>query len=104
MLELLDAGARVTLGTDGSASSNNLDMIEVMKTAALLQKGWRGDPTVVPAEQILQIATLGHTVAPGQPACLFLSTAKSLSDLVYASHGDSVAMTLVDGKIVYRKG
>ncbi len=103
MLELLDAGARVTLGTDGSASSNNLDMIEVMKTAALLQKGWRGDPTVVPAEQILQIATLGHTIAPGQPACLFLSSAKSLSDLVYASHGDSVAMTLVDGKIVYRK-
>jgi 5-methylthioadenosine/S-adenosylhomocysteine deaminase len=103
MLELLEAGARVTLGTDGSASSNNLDMIEVMKTAALLQKGWRGDPTVVPAEQILQIATLGHTVAPGQPACLFLSTAKSLSDLVYASHGDSVAMTLVDGKIVYKK-
>ena len=103
MLELMEAGACVALGTDGSASSNNLDMIEVMKTAALLQKGWRGDPTVVPAEQILQIATLGHTIAPGQPACLFLSSAKSLSDLVYASHGDSVAMTLVDGKIVYRK-
>ena len=103
MLELLDAGARVALGTDGSASSNNLDMIEVMKTAALLQKGWRHDPTAVPAAQILSLATLGHTIAPDQPACLFLSTAKSLSDLVYASHGDSVALTLVDGKIVYRK-
>ena len=103
MLELMEAGACVALGTDGSASSNNLDMIEVMKTAALLQKGWRGDPTVVPAEQILKIATLGHSIAPGQPACMFLSTAKSLSDLVYASHGDSVAMTIVDGKIVYRK-
>lgn len=104
MLELLDAGARVALGTDGSASSNNLDMIEVMKTAALLQKGWRHDPTVVPAQQILSLATLGHTIAPGQPACLFLSTAKSLSDLIYASHGDSVAMTMVDGKVVYKKG
>ena len=101
MLELLDAGAHVALGTDGSASSNNLDMIEVMKTAALLQKGWRGDPTVVPAKQILSLATLGHTIAPGQPACLFLSTAKSLSDLVYASHGDSVRLTIVDGKVVY---
>ena len=104
MLELLEAGAHVTLGTDGSASSNNLDMIEVMKTAALLQKGWRGDPTVVPASQILSLATLGHTIAPGQPACMFLSTAKSLSDLVYASHGDSVVLTIVDGKTVYRKG
>ena len=103
MLELLDAGANVALGTDGSASSNNLDMIEVMKTAALLQKGWRGDPTVVPASQILQIATLGHTIAPEQPACLFLADVKSLSDLVYASHGDCVVMTFVDGKKVYSR-
>ena len=103
MLELLDAGAHVTLGTDGSASSNNLDMIEVMKTAALLQKGWRGDPTVVPAKQILSLATLGHTIAPGQPACLFLAKVNSLSDLIYAHHGDCVEMTLVDGKVVYRK-
>ncbi len=111
--ELLDAGARVALGTDGSASSNNLDMIEVMKTAALLQKGWRGDPTAAPAAQMLHLATLGHTLAPGQPADLFLvrlntgsaltsSASQSLSTLVYATHGESVAMTLVDGKIVYR--
>ena len=100
MLELLNAGARIALGTDGSASSNNLDMIEVMKTAALLQKGWRGDPTVVPAAQILSIATLGHTIAPGEPASLFLADVKSLSDLVYASHGDSVVLTIVDGKVV----
>jgi 5-methylthioadenosine/S-adenosylhomocysteine deaminase len=115
LLELLDAGARVTLGTDGSASSNNLDMIEVMKTAALLQKGWRGDPTAAPAEQILALATLGHSIAPGQPACLFLaklngptptdivSDSKSLSNLVYATHGESVVMTLVDGKVIYKK-
>ena len=103
MIELLDAGARVALGTDGSASSNNLDMIEVMKTAALLQKGWRGDPTVVPAEQILSIATLGHTVASGQPADLFLVPKRSVSDLVYATHGESVVLTMVDGKVVYNR-
>ena len=102
MLELLEAGAQVALGTDGSASSNNLDMIEVMKTAALLQKGWRGDPTVVPARQILSVATLGHTIAPGQPASLFLADVGSLSDLVYASHGDCVRLTLVSGRIVYQ--
>ncbi len=115
MIELLNAGARVALGTDGSASSNNLDMIEVMKTAALLQKGWRGDPTAVPAEQILSLATLGHTIAPGQPACIFLvklnnptptdivSDSQATSNLVYATHGESVVMTLVDGKVVYKK-
>ena len=103
MLELLEAGARVCLGTDGSASSNNLDMIEVMKTAALLQKGWRGDPTVVPAQQIMSIAALGHSIAPGQPACLFLADVKSLSDLIYASHGDSVALTMVAGRVAYTR-
>ena len=116
MLELLDAGARVALGTDGSASSNNLDMIEVMKTAALLQKGWRGDPTAVPADQILSLATLGHTIAPGEPADLFLVRLNggsetelaphekgkmAVSNLVYATHGDSVVLTMVDGKVVY---
>ena len=113
MLELLEAGAHVALGTDGSASSNNLDMIEVMKTAALLQKGWRGDPTVAPAEQILSLATLGHTIAPGQPACLFLvklncpattsmlSDSHTVSNLIYATHGESVVLTMVDGKVVY---
>jgi 5-methylthioadenosine/S-adenosylhomocysteine deaminase len=115
MLELIDAGANVRLGTDGSASSNNLDMIEVMKTAALLQKGWRGDPAVVPASQILGIATGGHTIAPGHAADLFLVRLNTppqtvlspqlspLSTLVYATHGDNVEMTMVGGKIVYKR-
>lgn len=103
MLELLAAGARVALGTDGSASSNNLDMIEVMKTSALLQKGWRRDPTAVPAAQICSLASLGHTIAPGQAADLFLAPVRNLSDLVYASHGECVAMTIVAGEIVFRR-
>ena len=39
--ELRDAGANVCLGTDGCASSNNLDMLEAMKTSAIIQKAWR---------------------------------------------------------------
>lgn len=39
--ELRDAGANICLGTDGCASSNNLDMLETMKTAAMVQKAWR---------------------------------------------------------------
>ena len=55
--ELLDAGVNVTLGTDGCASSDNLDMVEAMKVMSLLQKGWRGDPSVLPVEEVLQVAT-----------------------------------------------
>lgn len=103
MTELADAGARVMLGTDGAASSNNLDMIEVMKISALLQKGWRMDPTSTPAAAILNMATGGRSIAPRQRADMFLAPVKSLSDLVYASHGESVAMTIIDGQTVYRK-
>ena len=46
--ELRDAGANICLGTDGSASSNNLDMLETMKTSAMIQKAWRDDPTAMP--------------------------------------------------------
>jgi 5-methylthioadenosine/S-adenosylhomocysteine deaminase len=55
--ELRDAGINVTLGTDGCASSNNLDMLESMKTSALVQKAWRYDPTSLPLSELMSLAT-----------------------------------------------
>lgn len=113
MQELLDAGARVLLGTDGSASSNNLDLLEAAKLASLLQKGWRSDPTACPAPEALALATDHARIAPGQPADLFLARLNSapdnpltdsrnpLSDLIYATHGDRTALTIVGGQIAY---
>ncbi len=56
-IELRDAGVNVTLGTDGCASSDNLDMIEAMKVMSLLQKGFREDPSILPAEEVFRVAT-----------------------------------------------
>lgn len=56
--ELKEAGATVCIGTDGCASSNNLDMLEAMKTAALLQKAWRRDPKSMPLNELLDSATI----------------------------------------------
>ncbi len=63
--ELLDAGVTVGLGTDGPSSSNDLDMFSAMRVAALLHKGNRLDPTVLPASSILRMATMGSAVALG---------------------------------------
>ena len=63
--ELRDAGANVCLGTDGAASSNNLDMLEHMKNAALLQKAWRGNPAELPLQELLDCATLNGAKALG---------------------------------------
>ena len=86
LLELRDAGARIGLGTDGCSSSNNLDMLEAAKTMALLQKGWRHDPTALPAAEALSIASAGGaallgldlgTLAPGRPtSCSSASPAR----------------------------
>lgn len=55
--KMLEVGAAVGIGTDGSASNNDLDMFEEMRLAALLAKGISGDPTALPARQALSMAT-----------------------------------------------
>jgi 5-methylthioadenosine/S-adenosylhomocysteine deaminase len=57
VVTMLDVGAAVGIGTDGSASNNDLDMFEEMRLAALLAKGVSGDPTALPARQALAMAT-----------------------------------------------
>ena len=54
---MLEVGLAVGLGTDGTASNNDLDMFEEMRLAALVAKGVSGDPLVVPARQALAMAT-----------------------------------------------
>ena len=57
VVKMLAAGAAVGIGTDGTASNNDLDMFEEMRLAALLAKGISGDPTALPARQALAMAT-----------------------------------------------
>lgn len=62
---LLSAGINVGVGTDGAASNNRLDMISEMRLAAVLAKGVSGDPSVLPAHQALEMATLAGARALG---------------------------------------
>lgn len=116
--ELRDAGAIVTLGTDGCSSSNNLDMIEAAKFMSYLQKGIRRDPTVLPAEELLQVATVNGfrtigvdagEIAVGKCADLmlvdlqnlaFTPNNNTLANLLYAAHGDAVDTVICNGSIV----
>jgi len=115
---LLAAGANVCLGTDGCASNNNLDMFGEAKTAALLQKFFWNDPTLLPAPEALAMATahgaeaLGFPtgrLAAGAPADLILVTARTAcntplhnatSNLVYACSGGSVETTICSGRVL----
>jgi len=63
--KLLAAGVNVAIGTDGSASNNDIDMLGEMRTAALLAKGVSGEASALPAHQALQMATLNGAKALG---------------------------------------
>jgi len=63
--ELLSSGSNLALGTDGACSNNRLEMLQEIKTAAILAKARTGDPKALPAFQALQMATLGGARALG---------------------------------------
>ncbi len=116
--KLLASGANVSLGTDGCASNNNLDMFEEMKTAALLQKVSNMDPTVLPARKVLEMATVNGAKAlgiksgvlkEGYNADIIIVDLRKphltpvydvASQLVYAASGKDVRTTIIAGKVL----
>ena len=118
------AGVPVGLGTDGAASNNDLDMFESMRQAALLHKLQSGDPRILPAADVLGMATREGAAAlgmekiigslePGKRADLIVVSMNAarqtpmydpLSHLVYTTRGDDVRTTIVNGKILMREG
>jgi 5-methylthioadenosine/S-adenosylhomocysteine deaminase len=63
--DLVELGINVTVGTDGAASNNDLDMFAEMRQAALLAKGVSGSATAVPAHQALEMATINGAKSLG---------------------------------------
>ena len=55
--KMLAMGLRPSIGTDGASSSNHMDMVDEMWLTSLIHKGWRLNPTVVPSQDILRMAT-----------------------------------------------
>ncbi len=116
--ELLARGVTVGLGTDGAASNNNLDLFGEMSLAARLHKVWQGDPTVLPAPEVVALATregarvLGledrvGTLSPGKQADLIVVDLNQahltplydpFSHLVYAARSADVRHVMVAGR------
>jgi len=80
--KLLAAGVNVGIGTDGAASNNRLDMFAEMRQAALLGKAVAGDPTVLPAAQVLRMATLNGARALSLDASIGSILPGKVADIV----------------------
>jgi cytosine/adenosine deaminase-related metal-dependent hydrolase len=121
---MLARGVNVALGCDGGPSNNDYDMIREMKLAALIHKAVTLDPLIMPAETVLEMATISgaralgleHEIGSlevGKKADLVvldfsrLHTTPSpnpVSTLVYAATGSEVDMVVIDGQVVVEQG
>ena len=94
--DMVDAGVLVALGTDGAPANNRMSMIDEMWIASMLQKGVRVDPTVLPANDVLRMATLSGATALGLGHELgSLETGKA-ADLVIVDPGTANMCTAAD--------
>jgi 5-methylthioadenosine/S-adenosylhomocysteine deaminase len=120
--EMLARKISVSLGADGAACNNRLDMFTEMRTAALLQKLAHG-PEILPAASVLRMATIDGARALGLDAEIgSIETGKRadvivvdlnqthasprpdvISALVYATQATDVRTTIIDGRIVMRE-
>jgi 5-methylthioadenosine/S-adenosylhomocysteine deaminase len=117
--EYVQAGITVSLGTDGAASNNNLDMFEEMKACALIHKMNKKDASVLPAQKVLEFATINGAKALGMDEIGSIEVGKKAdiilvgidkpnltpmtnpaSHLVYAAKGSDVETVIIDGSII----
>jgi cytosine/adenosine deaminase-related metal-dependent hydrolase len=121
---MVDAGVCVSLGGDSGNGSNHFDMLRLMYLAATLYKDARLDVGVLPAERVLEMATLGGaealglerqvgSIEPGKRADLVLYDLDTpewrpllnpVNNFVYAASGASVRTVLIDGRVVLDEG
>jgi 5-methylthioadenosine/S-adenosylhomocysteine deaminase len=120
VVDLVAAGGNVCLGTDGAASNNAQDMIQVLKMASLLQRAQRRDPAAVPPMEALAMATINGaralgldgligSIEPGKRADLVVIdldtphatvTHDPAAQFVYCVNAADVRTVLVDGQVV----
>ncbi|MCA9929945.1 MAG: amidohydrolase family protein, partial [Anaerolineales bacterium] len=125
---MLALDINIGVGTDGPASNNDLDMFEETRLAALLAKTYSNDPTVLPAQQALEMATvrgaravhMGETIGslePGKQADLAVVDMDGVhnqphfnnnpehvySRLIYAAKSGDVAHVMCNGRWLMRE-
>jgi len=125
--QMLDLHVNVGIGTDGTASNNDLDMIEEIRLASMVAKCASGDPTALPARQTLAMATsigakavhidhLTGSLVPGKRADMIVLSRDYVhnaptfhrdpngvySQIIYAAKSTDISDMMVNGEWLMR--
>ncbi|MFC1803043.1 amidohydrolase family protein [Thermoproteota archaeon] len=120
VVELLDSGVNVALGTDGSSPDRTFDMFSDMKVAQTLQRHYFHDPRYMPPGKVLEMATVDAarglnlerqigSLEAGKKADIILVNLKKAHltpnfmiphRIVYEAYGQDVDTAIVDGKVI----
>ncbi len=123
VLEMIQHGVNMTLGTDSATTGNSLDMLENAKLASLLQKNYREEGQILPPSQVIDFMTKNPwraldkksgvlkegaladiTVVGGGIGQIPLRRDNAENILIYSSNGNDVEQTIVNGKLLYSEG
>ncbi len=121
--KMLDKGIIVAIGTDGASSNNNLNFMEEIHLASMVNKGVNQDPEFLPPSQILKIATENGALSQGRTDCGIIKVGNKadliiidmdkphlqpvfdvLANVVYSAQSDDICLSMIDGKVVYKDG
>ncbi len=119
--QMIEAGIPVTIGTDGASSNNNLNMVEEIYLAAMINKGSTQDPEFMYPAQLLKLATINGARAQDREDCGSIKVGNKadlvifdmdkphlqpvfdeLANILYSGQSDDICMTMIDGQIVYK--
>lgn len=121
--DLIDAGVRCTMGTDGVASNNTHNILQSAYLLGCLAKGSTQDPSIVSAKDLLRMLTVNGAKAQGREDCGVLAEGKRAdlivmdvdtpwmrpvhdmaTNLIYSSNAADIVLTMCDGKVLYENG
>jgi len=124
IIDYIDSNINVSIGTDGAASNNTLNMFNEMRLISLIHKGVNLEPTALPASQVLKMATVNGArslgwedkigsieknkhadfVVVNRDKLNMKPMYNPISHLVYAANGSEVERVYAGGKLLYNNG
>lgn len=123
IIEMINKGVRVAIGTDGASSNNNLNMLEEISLAAMVQKGFTQNPLALSTSQLVEISSRNGAISQGREDCgsikvgnrgdiIVLNTDAPhlqpefdlLANVFYSAQSSDIVLNMVDGEVLYENG